>query len=406
MLSVMATRTRPPAEAATRPGISNRLVTVDVFRGLALAFMAVAHCAYLMGVNLVAERFDSDVPFRITSWTEFVLALLGNPCAIMLWSSAGMAIALFERGRRAVESPSARSSRACSHVRSCCSPSRCSSFRRVGGEGARRRLHVRHSLVPRREHDLHGLPAERADGRAARGNARAPRGDARDPAGAAADPAQPHAFWSAVWLHFSREDAAADLVPDPAVAAGDGVGLRPRAVGAARNARTRRAPWRNAALATFALAMVFRFGGAYFNLVPELPLPAWPRLVILCRQPPSLTYLAWNCALAMLMYSGIAALASRAAHGGAGARVPGALLAPLNAIGREPLVFFMTHFAVFQVLTRQAKRFPGGEPGVADAGDREHRDRGAVRDLPRLRAAARALPAQHPALPLASRVRR
>ena len=56
--------------------------------GLALAitllFMAVAHCAYLLGVNLVAERFARDVEFRWTGTGEFLLALLGNPCALML----------------------------------------------------------------------------------------------------------------------------------------------------------------------------------------------------------------------------------------------------------------------------------------------------------------------------------
>jgi uncharacterized membrane protein len=362
MLSVMATRTRPPAEAATRPGISNRLVTVDVFRGLALAFMAVAHCAYLMGVNLVAERFDSDVPFRITSWTEFVLALLGNPCAIMLWSSAGMAIALFERGRRAVGVPErtilarllarplvllavavfvipplwAVKGHAAAYtfdILSCLAVSMIfMAFLRNVPTGA---------LLAGTLALLAAMPAIRQ--------------------ALPLDPAQPHAFWSAVWLHFSLKTQPQIWYPIlpwlPVMVLGYVLGrwARPETL-------ERAEPWRNAALATFALAVVFRFGGAYFNLVPELPLPAWPRLVILCRQPPSLTYLAWNCALAMLMYSGIAALASRAAHGGAGARVPGALLAPLNAIGREPLVFFMTHFAVFQVLTRQAKRFPGGEP--------------------------------------------
>ena len=101
--------TAPLASPAAGPSVSRalppRVVTVDAFRGLALVLMAIGHCSYLMHVNLVAERFQRDVPFRWTGWPEFVLALLGNPCALMLWTTAGVSIAFFERGRRTLGVP-------------------------------------------------------------------------------------------------------------------------------------------------------------------------------------------------------------------------------------------------------------------------------------------------------------
>lgn len=363
MLRSMATSPRPPAgPATTRPGVTNRLVTVDAFRGLALAFMAVAHCAYLLNVNLVAERFDRDLEFRFTGGTEFVLALIGNPCAIMLWSSAGMAIALFERGRREAGVPE-RTILARLLVRPlvllAVAVFVIPPLWAVQGHAAAYTFDILSCLAVSMIFMafLRAVPTAPLLAGALALVLATPAIRRALPL----DAAHAHEFWSAVWLHFTLQTRPQIWYPIlpwlPLMAIGYAVArlARPEAL-------ERPSAWRNAALATFVAAAVLRFSGTYFNLVPELELPAWPRLLVLCRQTPSLTYLAWNGALAMLMYAAIAALASRATDAPGGGRGSGPWLAPLNAIGREPLVFFMTHFAVYQALTRLAKRFPGGAP--------------------------------------------
>ncbi|MFN8587128.1 MAG: heparan-alpha-glucosaminide N-acetyltransferase domain-containing protein [Candidatus Eisenbacteria bacterium] len=328
---------------------------MDVFRGLALAFMAVAHCAYLLGVNLVAERFARDIEFQFTRWAEFLLALLGNSCALMLWTTAGMAIALFERGRREAGVPE-RTILARLLVRpvvllvvavavipplwsvkghavaytfdilSCLAVS-------MIAMAFLRRLPPRVLLVVMLALTA-AIPALLQV--------------------FALEPERPGEFWRAVWLHFSLRTHPAIWYPIlpwlPLMAFGYLVArwARPEML-------DRPGPWLRAALLAFAAFAVFRFAGPYFNLVDELPMAAWPRLVVLCREPPSLAWLAWNLGVALCYYAALAA---------GSARTNSAWLAPLREIGREPLVFFVTHFAVYQLLTHEAKRFPGGDPVV------------------------------------------
>ncbi len=343
----------PTGVTPRRAAVPRRVATVDAFRGLALAFMAVAHCAYLLHVNLVAERFARDVEFHWTGTLEFVLALLGNPCALMLWTTAGMAIALFERGRRAAGVP----------------------------EGTiLARLLVRPVVllavavfVIPPLWSVKGQPVaytfdilsclavcmiamaflRRVPERALFAGAIAL------PAAVPAlltvfplDAASPGEFWRAVWLHFSLGTTPAIWYPIlpwlPLMVAGYLVARRARP-----ETLERPGPWWRASLVAFVAFAAVRFAGRYFTLVDELPVPAWPGVVMLCREPPSLAWLAWNLGLATAMWAALATLASRGRE---------VWLEPLLAIGREPLVFFMTHFAIFQALLRVSKHFRGGHP--------------------------------------------
>lgn len=340
-------------DAPRARALPSRVVTVDAFRGLALLFMAVAHCAYLLGVNLVAERFARDVEFRWTGTGEFLLALLGNPCALMLWTTAGMAIALFERGRRAAGVPERTIL-----LRLLVRPFVLLAVAvlvipplwSVQGQPAAYTFDILSCLavsmiamaflrlVPARAL-LVGTVALALT----------------TPAWIAAFPldvSRPGEFWRAVWLHFSlgtRPPIWYPILPWlPLMSAGYLVArLAPSEV------LDRPGAWLRAALVSFAVFASVRFAGPYFTLVDDLPGAGWQGVVMLCREPPSLAWLAWNLGLAMTMYAGLAACVSRGRA---------SLLEPFLEIGREPLVFFMTHFAIFQALLRVSKHFRGGHP--------------------------------------------
>ncbi len=315
--------------------------------------MAVAHCAYLLHVNLVAERFARDVEFRWSGHLEFSLALLGNPCALMLWTTAGMAIALFERGRRAAGVPE-RTILARLLVRPVVLlvvavfviPPLWS----VKGQPVAYTFDILSCLAVSMiaMAFLRHVP-ERA---LLAGTIALP---ALAPALLAAFPldvSRAGEFWRAVWLHFSLGTSPQIWYPIlpwlPLMTAGYLVARRARV-----ETLERPGPWLRAALVALVAFAAMRFAGRYFTLVDDLPLPMWPRVVMLCREPPSLAWLAWNLGLACVMWAGLATLVSRDRA---------AWLAPLLEIGREPLVFFMTHFAIYQLLVRLSKRLPGGDP--------------------------------------------
>ena len=128
------------------------------------------------------------------------------------------------------------------------------------------------------------------------------------------DVSRPGEFWRAVWLHFTLQTTPAIWYPIlpwfPLMARATLTGrwLAPGTF-------DRPGPWWRVSIAAFAVFAAVRFAGPWFTLVDEMPDVGRIGVLMLCRQPPSLAWLAWNLGLASLMYAGLATAFSRRTPG-------------------------------------------------------------------------------------------
>jgi len=86
------------------PASKNRILAVDVLRGIAIALMALEHAGEYLNTTLIAETHLGN-PSSAHSWRGFVAGLLTNLAAPTFWLLAGSSVALFAAARlRAGES--------------------------------------------------------------------------------------------------------------------------------------------------------------------------------------------------------------------------------------------------------------------------------------------------------------
>jgi uncharacterized membrane protein len=87
------------------PARQNRILAVDVMRGIAIALMALEHAGEYLNQSLIAESYMGNPVSPAHSWRGFVAGLLTNLAAPTFWLLAGCSVALFVAARlRAGES--------------------------------------------------------------------------------------------------------------------------------------------------------------------------------------------------------------------------------------------------------------------------------------------------------------
>lgn len=91
--------TAAAASTATRASGTGRLLPLDALRGLALIFMALDHAAAFTRVSLQAETYGGQ-PATLLGPAYWVSGLVTNFAAPTFWFLAGVSVALLEASRR------------------------------------------------------------------------------------------------------------------------------------------------------------------------------------------------------------------------------------------------------------------------------------------------------------------
>jgi uncharacterized membrane protein len=78
---------------------TTRIVTLDAWRGIALALMGLAHIGNFLQANVGAATF-LGAQAEITSWPGFAVGLVTKVAAPTFWLLAGVSVALLEASRR------------------------------------------------------------------------------------------------------------------------------------------------------------------------------------------------------------------------------------------------------------------------------------------------------------------
>jgi uncharacterized membrane protein len=89
----------PAIATVSAAAATNRIVTIDAWRGIVLALMALEHAGSYLQAYLVAETYLGNSA-EIQSWPGFVAGLFTNLAAPTFWLLAGVSVALLEASRR------------------------------------------------------------------------------------------------------------------------------------------------------------------------------------------------------------------------------------------------------------------------------------------------------------------
>jgi uncharacterized membrane protein len=90
------TRTIPPEKTVAR---SQRVVLIDLLRGLALLLMALDHAFFMAHSPILAEGYGGVLPF-MSSPIHIIIGLLTNVASGVFFVLAGLSVALYEANRR------------------------------------------------------------------------------------------------------------------------------------------------------------------------------------------------------------------------------------------------------------------------------------------------------------------
>lgn len=97
--SALQSQTRPAASESAEGAGSQRLVAIDMLRGVAMLLMALDHWAAFARINLMAEGYNGK-RFPLGNWAEILTGLISNLSSGIFFTLAGTSIAFFERSRR------------------------------------------------------------------------------------------------------------------------------------------------------------------------------------------------------------------------------------------------------------------------------------------------------------------
>ena len=323
-----------------------RLVVVDALRGVALALMALEHCAVIAHVNTLAEHYEGRA-LTLWRWPFWVTGLITNLAAPTFWVVAGVSVALFEASRRRRRETEWAITRFfliratalilldSTFIALCFGLSRGKiyiydfdilssvgvslsvvSVARLLPNGILAALSVTLLVVYQGLLGyLRPLLPEASSGR----------------------------FWASIWIEYTSSAHPAVWFPILGW-----IGLMGLGVCLGRHIHSpsfqRSRTWSGAALGLFAIWAAIRTLRGYGNFVPYDPGQPWQMFLVMSKGPVSLDFLTFNLGLAALILSGLTSLA----------RKPDLFSRPplvwLVTCGQASLCFFVVHNAVYPLI--------------------------------------------------------
>ena len=79
--------------------VSQRLVAIDMLRGIAMLLMALDHSSFFAQFDVTAETYNGIRP-ELGSWAQVVTGLITNLASNIFFTLAGVSVAFFEESRR------------------------------------------------------------------------------------------------------------------------------------------------------------------------------------------------------------------------------------------------------------------------------------------------------------------